>query len=155
MTRAGGIALICAVVLVAGCGSASAPPAKPKTLTHGRFIYLATHICARANRTSAALAKHQPKKFKMFIRRLRKGILLFEGTTADLQELKPPSHDAKAFQAMLATLAQEDVGAHEALASLRLHLFRHAKSLAHHLDAMDKQFRAQARRLDLPVCAKP
>lgn len=150
MSRAGGLALACAAVLVAGCGSTSRPPAK--TLSHGRFVYLADRVCARAHRQGAALGK--PTNLNTFIRGLRKAIPLLESEIADLRALTPPSRDAAPFQSMLANLDKEDVVGHDFLDSLEAHQMQRARSLARRIDRLDKRLRAQTRKLGLPTCAK-
>jgi hypothetical protein len=150
--RAGGVALVCAVGLVAGCGgAASAPPAK--TLSHGRFVYLAARACARAHRQAAAIG--QPTNLQTFVRGLRKAIPQLDDRVAHLRTLTPPPGDAVAFRRMVTNFDKAEFAAHRLLDALDAHEFRLAKTLLRRLERFDKRLNRRSRNLGLRACAKP
>jgi hypothetical protein len=150
VTRAGCIALVCAVVLVAGCGSASTTPVK--TLSHGRFVFLAKRVCARAHRQAAAIG--HPANLETFTRDLRKAIPRLGNQVSRLRALTPPAEDSAAFQRLLADLDAAGFAGLHLLDSLQAHQTRRAKTLLRNLGRLDKRLNRHSRNLGLGACAK-
>jgi len=123
-------------------------------LTHGRFVYLAEHICARDLRYSKKILKRQPKNPARFQREFSAVINSYEQTLRDLRGLTPPTSDAKSFRHMLARFNLQDLLGNNLLQASELGEVHTFKSTLRKLDRNDKVLKARALALDLPTCAK-
>ena len=123
-----------------------------KTLTHGRFVYLAKRVCARAHRQAAAIG--HPANRETFTRDLRKAIPRLGNRVADLRALTPPPEDAAAFQRLLGDLDSAGFAGLHLIDSLQAHQIRHAKTLLRKLDRLEKRLNRRSRNLGLGACAK-
>ncbi|HEY2354641.1 MAG TPA: hypothetical protein VGH79_07080 [Gaiellaceae bacterium] len=139
-------------VLVAGCGGGtSAPPAK--TLSHGRFLYLAHHIlCPHPNRKGAATGK--PTTYQGYVRQARKDVSTFEGYIARLRNLTPPAADAGRFHHLLTVLDKIDGDLHSLLDVVGSHDVQSVHSLGRRLKVLEKRLMAPAKKLHLRSCVK-
>jgi len=145
---------VLALVLTTGCagisGKKKTPPAK--TLSHGRFVYLANRACARANGRAKRIKN--PTSFETFVAGLRKAIPVFESEIVDFRALAPPPSDAASFRRLLATLDAEDLAGHGLLDAVEARQVRRGKTLARRVDVLSKRFNKRATKLGLRICTR-
>lgn len=141
-----------AVVSLVGCGTAKPKP-PPKTLSHGRFVFLANHACAVAVRKAKRFKT--PTNLQMFDRVAAATQRVYDRMLFVLQGLAPPPSEAAAYRRLLdAANAQESAFAH-LIDEADAHHAVTARTLARRLDKLGKKFNRRAKRLGLTVCAKP
>lgn len=146
--------LVLAAFLLSGCAVLTKQELKPaaKTLTHGRFVYLAERICARDLRHDKALTK--PTNPQQFQRQFSAVIRSYEQTLFDLRGLAPPASEAKSFRHLLARFNLQDLLGNNLLGASELGDVRTFRSILRKLDRNDAILKARALALGLPTCAK-
>ena len=83
----------------------------PKTLTHGRFVYLANRVCRRDIRQTLRIVK-RPKNHAQYDKELQAVLKGYEQALFDPRALAPPPSDAKQFERVLAPFNYEDLLGH-------------------------------------------
>jgi hypothetical protein len=143
-----------AACLLSGCAVLTKQELKPvpKTLSHGRFVYLANRACARDLRATKNFPR--PTSHAMYDRELTKATKSGEHLLFVLRGLNPPASEAKAFRRMLAALNLEDLLAHHVLEAGDLGQRERVKTIFKRGRITDRRFRSRAARLGLDICAK-
>jgi hypothetical protein len=146
--------LLAATCLLSGCGVLTKQDLKPQapTLTHGRFVYLAEHICARDLRHDKRF--RTPTNPTQFDHEFQAVIKSYERALFDLRGLAPPAADAESFRHLLAAFNLQDLLGNNLLQASELGQARRLKSIARKLDRNDKNLKSRARALGLRACAK-
>ena len=147
--------LLLAAVVLSGCAVLSKQELKPvpKTLTHGRFVYLADRACARDIRRSKRALKQKPKNQVQYDRKLNEVLKGYEQALFDLRSLAPPPSAAEEFRHLLAAFNYQDLLGHNLLQAGDLGQARKVKALIKKLEVNDINLKSRALELGLKTCA--
>ena len=146
--------LLFAAFLLSGCAVLSKQDLQPapKTLSHGRLVYLADRACRRFERRAK---QHQPgKNYEAFLAYFQRSLPLFDRLLFELRGLAPPPADAAAYRRMLASINNADLVLHHFFQAADELQRERAKTLARRLDRVGKRINARAAKVGLKTCAK-
>jgi hypothetical protein len=147
-------ALLVAAFLLSGCGVLTKEDLKPapKTLSHGRFVYLADRACARDIRRARAL-KH-PTSAAMVSRELHFAIRSGEHLIFVLRGLAPPPSEAADFRRLLAAENGEDLVATHLAEAFDGGQVQRVRTLVRKLRILGRRVHSRSAKLGLHACAK-
>jgi len=147
--------LLLAAFLLSGCAVLTKQELKPvpKTLTHGRLVYLANRACERA---VLRLKRHRPARGYLPAIAYLQHVFLPENDRLlfELRALTPPPSDAVAYRRLLATFNYEDLVVHHFFQAADEVQRQRTKSLLHRLKRVDRRLNSRAAQLGLKTCAK-
>jgi hypothetical protein len=145
---------VLAVFLVAGCGVLTSAKLKPatKTLSHGRFVYLANRACAADLRFNRRLKA--PTDETSYLKNVRLSIKSGEHLIFVLRALLPPPAEAAAFRRLLAAENGEDLLVNQYFDQFGDLTHRQFNHFVERSKILDRRVNARARKLGLHVCAE-
>jgi hypothetical protein len=146
--------LVLAGFVLSGCAVLTSQKLKPqpKTLSHGRFVYLANRACAADLRFDRTLKPATNET--TYLKNLRLAIKSGEHLIFVLRGLTPPSADDAAFRRFLAAENGEDLVANHYFDQFGNLTRREFKHLIRRSKILDRRIQARATRLGLDTCAK-
>ena len=154
MTRAGSLAILLGLLLLAGCGGGTAHGPAPKPMSRAAFVRAANHACAVENRTNRIVTKKKPTSFSEVLQKFERETTSFETVIVAFRRLTPPRADQARFNRLLRTLDTTDVTLHRFIDAAQAGHKTGVKVLLKQIKKETKQLNARAAGLGLRVCAK-
>jgi hypothetical protein len=147
--------LLLAALLLSGCGVLSKQELTPvpKTLTHGRFVYLADRVCRRDIRRAKRAFRTPPKNHVEYDKKLSAVLKGYDQVVFDLRALAPPAAQAES-SCLLAAYNYQDLLLHYLLEAGDSGRLTKVKAVLRKLEINGVSLKSRAYDLDLKTCAK-
>jgi hypothetical protein len=148
--------LVLAALLLSGCGVLTKQELKPvpKTLTHGRFVYLADRVCRRDIRRAKRAFRTPPKNHVEYDKKLNAALKGYDQVVFDLRALAPPAAQAESYRRLLAAYNYQDLLLHNLLEAGDSGRLTKVKAVLRKLEINGVSLKSRAYDLDLKTCAK-